>query len=301
MPALCSALRRRSPLRFPGTLFRASPVPSFVLHPCSPPRYACTFPHTRLELSPPTTRALSAAWRRRCPPRYSHAFPRTSPRYANALPHAPPGLYFLLCRRYALSFALPWRSFGAGPAIFFALLRRNFFASLLRSFVQRRDSSHCTGAIFLAAPAISFVLRQPYRFCIAGEIFGTAPVHSLARCRRPLLPCAGGILRAAPPVSFSLRRRYRFFIPGALFCPAPAVFFALRRRSLSCSTGAIVCGPPGLSLPLRPYSLSSLASAILRSSLVLSFAVCRRSSPRTIGAVPGAKLSPRYLSGQCPR
>ena len=261
MTALCPALRRRSPLRFPVALFSASPVPSFVLHPRLSLRCACTLPRTKLALSSNFPRVLS-----RMAPALSSTLLPCFPPYCAALCRDTPMLSLALrrcctsCCSGAVRSPLPRCSFRAAPTIFLALFLRFSIASLVRCIALRWVySSRCSGNLVRA--------RQPYRFSIAGVIVSTAPVLSLALCRRLLLPCASGL-------------------------------FALRRRSLSCCAGAIVCGPPGLSLSLRPCSLSPFTGAILWSLLVLSFTLCRRSFPHMIGAVPGTTLSPLYMSAR---
>ena len=160
MPALCSVLRRRSPLVFPSALVRASPVPSFVQNPHSSPRCVCTLPRTTL--------AISALLLRLSPQRGPSAFHRAAPALSP---------YFALLRQFS-SLRYTGARLPTATALFFALRWRYYFSLLVGSITLRQwYSSCCDGAVFLASPAVCFVLRWRYRFCIAGAIFGTTPVR----------------------------------------------------------------------------------------------------------------------------
>ena len=93
-----------------------------------------------------------------------------------------------LRRRFPWPF--PAALFRSSPALYFALLRRYSFASLLRSFGQWRNSSHCTRAIFLVAPAVSFVLRWRSPSSCAGALFCASPSLLFPFFRCPLTQCA---------------------------------------------------------------------------------------------------------------
>ena len=149
MPALCPALRRRSPLRFPVALFRASPVPSFVLHPRFSLRCACTLPRTKLALSsqlPPRSRPHGAG---------SVLYP--APVLSAVLCRDTPMLSLVLRRRCtsccsgAVRSSLPRRSFRAAPAIFLELFWSFSISSLVRCITLRwLYSSCCSGNLVRA-------------------------------------------------------------------------------------------------------------------------------------------------------
>ena len=131
----------------------------------------CSTSHCTVVLVRPSP-ALHSAFRRR-----SH-MGRSS-----ALPHANPALYFKLPRRYSFTSLVP----------FFAL--------------QRRYCSRCTGAIFLAAPALFFMLRQRSPSCSASGLFHASSSLFLTLCGCPLSHCTGSILCTSLAHSLALRRQ----------------------------------------------------------------------------------------------
>ena len=141
MPALCSALCRRSPLLFPGALFRASLVPSFVQNPHSSPRCVCTLPRTTL--------VLSALLLRRSPQRGPGARLPT----ATAL--------FLRCDGAILSHCC-WALSRSDSGILRA-------ATALTFSHRRRSVSCCAGAIVLASPGQYLALPRCGKKDSAGQ------------------------------------------------------------------------------------------------------------------------------------
>ena len=205
MPALCSELRRRSPLGFPGTFFRASPLPSFVLHPCSSPSCAPTLPRTTLARSPPL------------PPR--------------SIPHGPGDIL----RSAPALFPVPRR---ATPMLSLVLRRRDTSrcsGTLFRAAPALFPS--IAGPHFHAAMAVSFALLARYLSRRTGSLFCAALALLLLYCRGDLWHCACALFRALPAPSFALRRRYASRCPGAIFLAAPAVSFVLRRKSAKSGDG----------------------------------------------------------------
>ena len=286
MPALCSALRRRSPLRFPGTLFRASPVPSFVLHPCSPPRYACTFPHTRLELSP----RLPA----RSQPHGAGAVLRAAPALSPVLRRDTPTLSLTLRRGCTFCCSGAMRSPSLCPGALFVQGRRSFSRCSVAIVSHRSCALLCNGAFHRIVAALSFSPRRRSLSCCASPIAFASPGRSLALRRCTLWRDAGALCCPALVVFFALRRQYLSHCAGAIVFSSPVLSFALRRRYSSRCAGGLFRAPPARLFVDRQDYLCRCARTLFRPSPALFFAHRWCSLSRCAGALPPAPsaLSP---------